>query len=122
MPRLLRHTLLSARDLLLAGGPFLLIAVVLLWAAYVLLDPTPPKRVVLATGPEQGAYTEFGRVYARVLARHGIEVELRSSEGSAENLRLLRDAREPVDLAFVQGGASDAIYAVDEDRSGEALV
>ena len=122
MPPVLRHSLLSLRDLLLAGGPFLLIGAALLWAAYVLLDPAPPRRVVLATGPEQGAYAEFGRAYARVLARHGIEVQLRSTEGSAENLRLLRNPRERVDLAFVQGGAGEALYAADEDRGGAPLV
>jgi TRAP-type uncharacterized transport system substrate-binding protein len=122
MPRLLRHTLLSIRDLAAAAAPFVLIAVLALWAAYVLLDPAPPKRMVLATGPDQGAYAEFGRAYARLLARHGIEVELRATEGSAENLRLLRDARERVDVAFVQGGAGEALYAVDEDRSGTPLV
>jgi hypothetical protein len=122
MPKLLRHSLLSLRDLLLAGGPFVLIGAALLWAAYTLLDPAPPRRVVLATGSEQGAYAEFGRAYARLLARHGIEVQLRSTEGSAENLRLLRDPRETVDLAFVQGGAGEALYAADEDRSGAPLV
>jgi len=122
MTRLLRHSLLSVRDLLLAAGPFLLIGAALLWAAYALLDPAPPQQVVLATGPEQGAYAEFGRAYARVLAQHGIEVRLRSTDGSAENLRLLRDPRERVDLAFVQGGASEVLYAVDEDRSGVPLV
>ncbi len=122
MPALLRYTLLSIRDLLLAAGPFVLIVVALLWLAYVLLEPTPPKRVVLATGPEQSAYAAFGRVYAQELARHGIEVQLRTTEGSAENLRLLRDAREQVDLAFVQGGAGEALFAVDEDRSGVPLV
>jgi len=122
MTHLLRHSLLSVRDLLLAAGPFLLIGAALLWAAYALLDPAPPQQVVLATGPEQGAYAEFGRAYARVLAQHGIEVRLRSTDGSAENLRLLRDPRERVDLAFVQGGASEVLYAVDEDRSGVPLV
>ncbi len=122
MPPLLRHSLLSLRDLLLAGGPFVLIGAALLWAAYVLLDPAPPRRVVLATGPQQGAYAEFGPAYARVLARHGIEVQLRSTEGSAENLRLLRDPGESVDVAFVQGGAGEALYAADEDRSGAPLV
>ena len=122
MSPLLRHTLHSLREFLLAASPFVLIGVLLLWLAYELLDPTPPKRVVLATGPAQGAYSEFGRAYAAALARQGIEVELRSTEGSGENLRLLRDAREEVDLAFVQGGASEAIYAIDEDRSGLPLM
>ena len=122
MSPLLRHTLHSMREFMLAATPFMLLGALLLWIAYELLDPTPPRRVVLATGPAQGAYTEFGRAYARALARHGIEVQLRATQGSAENLRLLRDARENVDLAFVQGGAGEALMAIDEDRSGMPLV
>ena len=61
MPRVIRDTLVSARELLITGGPFILLAVVLLAGAYYLLKPTPPKRVVLATGSEQGAYAAFGR-------------------------------------------------------------
>lgn len=122
MSPLLRHALSSVREFVLAASPFVLIGAVLLWLAYEVLDPTPPRRVVLATGPAQGAYAEFGRAYARALARHGIEVELRATEGSAENLRLLRDERERVDLAFIQGGAGEAVLAVDEDRSGVPLV
>ena len=74
MPKLLRYTLLSVRDLAVTAGPFLFIAVVLLGAAYWVLDPTPPKRVVLATGQEQGAYAEFGKRYAAFLKLHGIRV------------------------------------------------
>ncbi len=122
MPRVLRHTLLSLRDLAISAGPFVLITLVLLWGAYALLDPAPPKRAVLATGPEQGAYAEFGRRYQEILRRKGIEVELRETLGAAENLQLLRDPAQRIDLAFVQGGAGEAIYAVDEDRSGAPLV
>lgn len=122
MPRAIRQTLISARDLLVAAGPFLLLVLVLLVAAYFLLDPAPPRRVVLATGPENSAYAEFGKRYAAELKRYGIEVALRATEGSARNLRYLRDAREDVDLAFVQGGSSEAVRAADEDKSGVPLV
>lgn len=105
MPQALRQTLLSVRDLLITAGPLALLALVLLVGAYWLVNPAPPKRVVLATGPAQGAYAEFGQRYREHLARHGIEVELRETAGSAENLRLLRDLRSPVEFAFVQGGA-----------------
>ena len=105
MPKILRYTLLSVRDLLVTVGPFLLLAVALLALAYWVLDPTPPKRVVLATGQDQGAYAEFGKRYAAYLKLHGIRVELRATQGAAENLALLRDAESNVDLAFVQGGA-----------------
>ena len=88
-----------------AALPFVMLTAALLLLAYWWLDPTPPKRVVLATGVEQGAYSEFGKRYAAALARHDIRVELRQTQGAAENLALLRDPNSGVDLAFVQGGA-----------------
>jgi ABC-type nitrate/sulfonate/bicarbonate transport system substrate-binding protein len=115
MPATLRHTLLSFRDLLATFGPFLLLALVLLAVAYWVLDPTPPKRVVLATGTDQGAYAEFGKRYAEILKTYGIKVELRPTQGAAENLELLRNPDSGVDIAFVQGGADDAARTEDPD-------
>ena len=109
------------RELVISAGPFVVFTLVLLWLAYLILDPTPPTKVVLATGSDQGAYAEFGKRYATELARYGIEVELRTTAGAAENRRLLRDANSGVDIAFMQSGAGDAIYAVDEDKSGRPL-
>lgn len=122
MRRFVRDTLLSARDLALTAGPFLALALVLLAGAYFLLKPTPPQRVVLATGPEQSDYAEFGRRYAAELKRYGIEVVLRASDGSSQNRRLLRDAAENVDLGFVRGGSGDALFAVDEEQKGVPLL
>ena len=116
MPRALRDTLISARELLLTTGPFIALAVVLLAGAYYLLKPAPPKRVVLATGSEQGAYAEFGKRYAEELKRFGIEVELRTSPGSRENLRALRDAKRDVDIAFLQGGSSETQRAQKQEE------
>ncbi len=116
MPRLVRETLVSLRDLALAWGPFFVLGVALLIGAYYLLDPAPPKRVVLATGPEQSAYAVFGKRYADELKRYGITVELRATLGSRENLRLLRNSKESVDVAFVQGGASETIRTREEEE------
>ena len=115
-------SLVSLRELVISAGPFILLTLVLLWLAYLILDPTPPRTVVLATGTEQGAYAEFGKRYATELAKFGIRVELRSTAGAAENRRLLRDADSGVDIAFMQSGAGDAIYAIDEDKSGRPLL
>ena len=115
-------SLVSLRELIISAGPFILLTLVLLWLAYLILDPTPPRTVVLATGAEQGAYAEFGKRYAAELAKFGIKVELRTTAGAAENRRLLRDANSGVDIAFMQSGAGDAIYAVDEDKSGRPLL
>jgi ABC-type nitrate/sulfonate/bicarbonate transport system substrate-binding protein len=105
MPKAIRYTLLSIRELLISAGPFALLAVVLLVLAYLWLDPTPPKRVTLATGPAQSAYDEFGQRYKKALAANGIEVVLLPSQGSSDNLRLLREGQ--ADLGFVQGGSND---------------
>ncbi len=112
MPKALQNTWLSLRELLLTAGPFVLLAVALLAAAYGVLQPNPPRQVVLATGVAQGAYAEFGKRYAELLARHGITVTLRATQGAAENLALLRDPASGVDLGFVQGGA-------DRPRDGD---
>jgi hypothetical protein len=103
--RVLRYTLVSLRDLLISAGPLALLAVGLLVLAYWWLDPNPPKKVTLATGPAQSAYDAFGKRYQKALQAYGIEVVLVPSEGSPANLRLLRAAK--ADLGFVQGGSGD---------------
>lgn len=109
----IRYTLLSLRDLLVSIGPFALLTIALLGLAYWWLEPTPPKRVVLATGPAQSAYDEFGKRYAEALRRYGITVELLPTEGSSENLEKLRSGE--ADLGFVQGGSADIGY--DDEAS-----
>jgi hypothetical protein len=108
----IRYTLLSLRDLLLSIGPFALLTLALLGLAYWWLDPTPPRKVVLATGPEQSAYDEFGKRYAEALKRYGITVELLRTEGSSDNLEKLRNG--VADLGFVQGGSADIGYDDEE--------
>lgn len=109
MPQAIRYTLLSLRDLLISAGPIALLAVGLLVMAYLWLDPAPPKRVRLATGPAQSAYDSFGQRYKKALAANGIEVVLVQSEGSSANLQLLREGK--ADLGFVQGGSNDRATA-----------
>ena len=117
MPKTIRYTLLSLRDLAASVGPFVFLAVGLLVLAYWWLDPNPPKRVTLATGPAQSAYEEFGKRYAKALAAEGIEVVTVPSDGSAANLQLLREGK--VDLGFVQGGTSD--YSDDDEEKLTSL-
>jgi TRAP transporter TAXI family solute receptor len=107
----LRNSLTALREFALTAAPFVLAALLLLLAAYALLKPSPPRHVVLATGVAQGAYAEFGKRYAAELKRDGITVTLRPTQGSAENLQLLREGR--VDVAFVQGGAGEHVEVDD---------
>ncbi len=104
MPHSLRYSLLSLRDLLISVGPFVVLGASVLWLLYHWLNPVPPKRVTLASGPAQSAYAEFGVRYAKALAVHGIQVDVVPSEGSSQNLAWL--AAGKVDVGFVQGGSN----------------
>lgn len=70
--------------------------------AYQFVDPAPPTHLVIATGAENGAYHQFAQKYREQLAREGINLELRPTLGSVENIQLLADGA--ADVAFVQGG------------------
>jgi TRAP transporter TAXI family solute receptor len=72
------------------------------------VKPAPPSHVVIATGRPDGAYFRFAQLYGARLAREGINLEVRQTSGSVENIHLLEDPRSGVDLAFVQGGTGHA--------------
>jgi TRAP-type uncharacterized transport system substrate-binding protein len=69
--------------------------------------PTPPKKIVIATGGEGGAYYALGLEIQRRLADDGITVEVKKTKGSIENLALLNDPTSGVNIAIVQSGISD---------------
>jgi TRAP-type uncharacterized transport system substrate-binding protein len=104
-----KFSLVSLRDLLVAATPTILLVLAACVAAYIVVDPAPPRSVILATGQENSAYEEFGRKYAAVLARDGIRVGLQRSLGSEDNLQRLIDGR--ADIAFVQSGSADSARA-----------
>jgi TRAP-type uncharacterized transport system substrate-binding protein len=104
---------LSRRDRLLG---ILLIAALLaatLWIFARFLQPAPSRHIVLASGAGFGLYHQYAERYRQILARDGVVVEERMTEGAAENLRLLRDPNSGVDVAFMQGGIATAAQAED---------
>ena len=113
MPKTLKLILLSIRDLIVSAGPVVFIVIGALIAAYWYLDPQPPKKVTLATGPAGSAYAGFGERYARALRANGIEVVLKATAGSSDNLQLLRSGG--ADVAFVRGGSADPVA---DDEAG----
>lgn len=94
--------LLSLRDLLATAWWIVLVAGLGFVVAYQFVEPAPPKKIVMTTGGEQGAYYRFAQRYAAVLARNGIELEILSSAGSLENLERLKAGQ--AQIGFVQGG------------------
>jgi TRAP-type uncharacterized transport system substrate-binding protein len=80
----------------------------LLWFLFRFIEPPPPKVIRISTGSATGAYTLFAKQYAAALKKHGVTLEIVNSAGSVENLQRLDDPKQKIDLAFVQGGVSNA--------------
>lgn len=77
------------------------------WFASRFVEPAPPNRIAMSTGSEAGAYHLFGKRYAEHLARSGIKLDLKTSNGSAENFARIRDPSSGVHVALMQGGLPD---------------
>ena len=107
MNRNLQRLQQTVRDIAGTWGLAVVILVAGFVVAYQFVGPPPPDRIVLATGQDGGAYQQYGKQYADWLARRGIEVELRETAGSVENLGLLDGG--DVDVGFVQGGLAGSM-------------
>lgn len=92
-------------DWLKIYGPATVLGLTALLVAYQFVDPAPPTMITIATGAPEGAYAGHAERYRDSLEQHGITLDIRHTQGSIENLRLLADAT--VDVAFVQGGTED---------------
>jgi uncharacterized protein len=104
-----KFSLVSLRDLLVAVAPTAVLVLAACIVAYIVVDPAPPRHVILATGQDNSAYEEFGRKYATILARDSIKVDPQRSLGSEDNLQRLIDGK--ADIAFVQSGSTSEAQA-----------
>ena len=96
--------LLSRRDRLRLVVLIIVLVGAIVWAAAHFIDPAPPRKIVLASGLEDGLPHEYAKRYVEILARAGVTVEERKTNGPGENLQLLLDPNSGVDVAFLQGG------------------
>lgn len=72
--------------------------------AFALLEPTPPRSVVISTGPPGSTYHALAERYRDRLAQDRVELILRESGGASENLERLNDPESGVDIGFVSMG------------------
>jgi TRAP-type uncharacterized transport system substrate-binding protein len=89
---------------LIAGGVYLY---------RTLSEEVAHRPIVIATGPDSGAYHALGMALKRVLENTGefSEVVILTTDGSTENMGLIGDPNGKVDLAFVQANTSPATNA-----------
>ena len=86
-----------------------IVSIVSLFLIYFL--PSPPSKVVMATGNKGGVFEYYAQQYREVFARFHIELELRETAGAGDNIKLLQDPKSDIQIAFVTGGISDGKHA-----------
>src|SRR5580692_7744635 len=82
-----------------------------LWLGLAYFNPAPPSAITIATGPKGGAYEFFAQQYREKLARARVTLNIRITDGTSENIRLLEDPKSGVQVGFVVGGASNSQQA-----------
>ncbi|HEY8614505.1 MAG TPA: TAXI family TRAP transporter solute-binding subunit [Roseomonas sp.] len=98
----------SVKAFLRSWGLVALATIIGLVIAWRFVSPAPPDTVrFTATGDQQSAYNTAVDEYAKGLEAEGFKVERVPTQGSVDNVRLLREGR--VDLALVQGGVPSAV-------------
>ena len=66
------------------------------------IQPVPKKEFVIATGSKDGQYYKTALLYKQILEKQKVKVTILTTNGSIDNLELLRDKK--ADMAFVQNG------------------
>ena len=89
-------------QLALIGAPVVLALAIGVLISNRFAGPLPPRRLVISTGPVDGAYYRYALEYRRALAQQGFTLEIRPGPGSMATLQKLMAGE--VDVGFVQGG------------------
>jgi TRAP-type uncharacterized transport system substrate-binding protein len=97
-----------------------LLTVVMFGVSVWLAGPSPPHKIVFATGQEGGGYDTYGQQYQTRLRKLGLKVELVNTNGSIDNLHRLVDGE--VDVAFVQAGTYRLVDDPQEKLRGLVAV
>ena len=89
-----------------AALPYLVALLIIAVLGYWLIDPAPPKKIVISISKEDGNYQAYARLYEALLKQDGIALEIRESEGPIPSLNDLRKEDASVDMAFVPSGVA----------------
>ena len=76
-----------------AWGPATLLCALAVGLFIWLVDPAPPKVIVMSAGPKDSTLLPAAEAYREILARNGITLKVLTSAGSVQNLQRLLDPK-----------------------------
>ena len=112
---------LFSREFLTVFLPALLIGAGAFWFALSYVKPAPPKSFVIAAASKGSPYYELALRFKEEIAKKGVTLEVRESQGSFDNLKALKDESSDVQAGIVQGGLTNSIEAPTLHSMGRLL-
>ncbi|MBU0924346.1 TAXI family TRAP transporter solute-binding subunit [bacterium] len=85
--------------------PILLLVIASFYFTSKFIEPSSKKEITIATGSIDGEYYKTALLYKDILEKQKVKVNIITSNGSIENIQLLKDKK--VDIAFVQNGIDE---------------
>ncbi|WP_072679942.1 TAXI family TRAP transporter solute-binding subunit [Arcobacter sp. LA11] len=82
--------------------PIILLVVGAFYFTAQFIQPSPKKEITIATGSKTGNYYKTALEYKRLLEQDKVKVNIITSAGSIENIKLLQENK--ADIAFLQNG------------------
>lgn len=82
--------------------PIILLIVGAFYFTAQFIQPSPKKEITIATGSKTGNYYKTALEYKRLLEQDKVKVNIITSAGSIENIKLLKENK--ADIAFIQNG------------------
>ncbi len=111
MKRLFSREFLAA--ILICAGAF--------WFALRYVKPAPPSSFVISAATEGSPYYQLALRFKEEIARKGVTLEVRESQGSFDNLKRLKDPNSDVQAGIVQGGLANSIDAPQLHSMGRLI-
>ncbi len=82
--------------------PIILLIIASFYITSQFIQPSPKKEFTIATGSKEGEYYKTALLYKEILEKEKVKVNILTTSGSIENLKLLEEKK--ADVAFVQNG------------------
>lgn len=82
--------------------PLILLVIASFYVTSKFIKPPVKKEITIATGSKSGNYYKTALIYKELLEKENVKVNLLSSAGSIENIKLLKENK--ADIAFLQNG------------------
>lgn len=98
-----------SREFLGVFIPAVAVCVGAFWFALRYVKPAPPKSFVISAASKGSPYYELALQFKKEIAKQGITLEVRESQGSLDNLKGLNDPDSDVQAGIVQGGLANGL-------------